>query len=184
GFFGDRLSSAPPDFYLPIETMPVLATAPYVNEPETMWLYMVGRIKPRVYLPALQEKLNVLWRQYLAVNWRSYSGKGKELLPRAHVTLTPGGAGIQNMQEAYGSNLRILMALSGLVLLIACANIANLLLARGMARKSEISIRAAMGAGRWRIIRQLLTESVVLSALGGIAGLVVAYAGTRMLLAL
>src|SRR5262249_33153872 len=143
-----------------------------------------GRVKPGVHLPALQEKLSVLFRQYMEANNPFYSGNGKELLPRVHVTLTPGGSGIQNMQEAYGSNLRILMALSGLVLLIACANIANLLLARGMARKAEMSVRTALGAGRWRIIRQLLTESVVLSALGGIAGLVVAYAGTRMLLAL
>jgi macrolide transport system ATP-binding/permease protein len=185
GFYGDRLSGSPPDFYLPIETMPALATAPYVNEPTTHWLYLVGRVKPGVYLPALQEKLSILLRQYLVETRRFYSSEnGKARLSKAHVALTPGGSGIQNMQEGYGSNLRILMALSGLVLLIACANIANLLLARGMARKTEMSIRAALGAGRRRIIRQLLTESVVLSALGGIAGLVVAYAGTRMLLAL
>jgi predicted permease len=184
GFYGDRLSSTPPDFYLPIETMPVLATAPYVNDPVTKWLYLVGRVKPGVQLPALEEKLSVLLRQYLEVNNPDYSGKGKALLPNVHVRLTPGGSGIQKMQEDYGPKLHVLMALSGLILLIACANIANLLLARGMARKSEMSIRTALGAGRWRIIRQLLTESVTLSALGGIAGLALAYAGTRVLLAL
>ncbi|MBO0859750.1 MAG: ABC transporter permease [Chloracidobacterium sp.] len=185
GFYGDRLSSAPPDFYLPIETMPALANAPYVHEPNTQWLYMVGRVKPDVYLPALQEKLSLLFRQYMAANRSFYSSKeGRALLPKVHVTLTPGGAGIRNMQEDYGANLRILMALSGLVLLIACANIANLLLARGMARKVEMSVRVALGAGRRRITRQLLTESVVLSVAGGVAGLAVAYAGARMLLAL
>jgi macrolide transport system ATP-binding/permease protein len=185
GFYGDRLSSSPPDFYLPIETLPVLATAPYVNQPAVQWLYMIGRVKPGVHLPALQEKLSLLFRQYLEANDPSYSsGKGKALLPNVHLALTPGGSGIRKMQEAYGPNLQMLMALSGLVLLIACANIANLLLVRGMARKSEISIRTALGAGRWRIIRQLLTESMILSMLGGIAGLVVAYAGTRVLLAL
>ena len=88
------------------------------------------------------------------------------------------------MQEEYGDHLHLLMWIAGLVLLVACANIANLLLVRGMARKMEMSLRTALGAGRGRIVRQLLTESVVLSGAGGIAGLAVAYAGTRMLLML
>lgn len=184
GFFGDRMSSTPPDFYLPIQTMPVLATAPYVHEPNTQWLYMVGRIKPGVQIPALQEKLSALVRQYWAENRPYYSGKGKAELPKVHVVLTPAGAGIQKMQENYGSQLRMLMALSGLVLLIACANIASLLLVRGTARKAEMSLRTALGAARGRIIRQLLTESVLLAAMGGTVGLAVAYAGTKMLLAL
>ena len=100
------------------------------------------------------------------------------------MVLTPGGAGIQALREQYESNLRLLMIVSGLVLLIACANIANLLLVRGMRRKVELSLRTALGAARGRIIRQLLTESVVLASLGGIAGLAVAYAGAQMLLTL
>ena len=98
--------------------------------------------------------------------------------------LTPGGAGIQAMQESFGSQLHLLMWIAGLVLLIACANIANLLLVRGMGRRAEMSVRTALGAVRGRIVRQLLTESVVLAGLGGIAGLAVSYAGTRMLLML
>ncbi len=184
GFYGDRLSSTPPDFYLPIETMPVLANAPYVHEPGTRWLYLVGRVRPGVHIPALQEKLSVSVRQLLAQTKDFSAGPGKALLGKVRVVLTPGGAGIQDLQEAYASNLQTLMTISGLVLLIACANIANLLLARGMARKMEMSVRTALGAMRGRIIRQLLTESLVLAGLSGMVGLAVAYVGTRMLLAL
>jgi len=96
--------------------------------------------------------------------------------------LTPGGAGIENMQQQFGKGLRLLITVSGLVLLIACANIANLVLVRGIARRAEISIRMALGAQRKTLIRQMLTESIVLSCLGGIAGVALAYGGTRLLL--
>ncbi len=184
GFYGDRLSTDPPEFYLPIETLPVLASAQYVHDPNQDWLYIIGRIKPGVAVAPLQVKVTELLRQSLAtVNY--FSGQqGKAQLSKVHVVLTPGGAGIQAMQEGYGSSLNLLMWIAGLVLLIACANIANLLLVRGMGRRAEIAMRVALGAMRGRIVRQLLTESIVLSGMGGIAGLAVAYAGARMLLML
>jgi len=184
GFYGDRLSPTPPDFYLPIESMPRLANAPYVRNPDARWLYIVGRIKPGTSLPALQDKITALVRQAFAQTQIFSSDDGKKQLAKAHVILTPGGAGIQDLRDAYAANLRTLMIISGIVLLIACANIANLLLVRGMGRKAEMSVRTALGAARFRIVRQLLTESTVLAGLGGLAGLMVAYAGTRMLLAL
>ena len=184
GFFGDRMSSTPPDFYLPIESMPVLATAAYVHEPNTQWLYIVGRVRPGVALGPLQQKVSQIVRDAFSTTRDYQSEDGKKLLARVHVTLTPGGSGIQQMQEQYGSHLRLLMWVAGLVLLIACANIANLLLVRGMSRRAELSIRTALGAMRGRIVRQLLTESILLSVLGGLIGLVVAYAGAQMLLGL
>jgi predicted permease len=184
GFYGDRLASEPPEFYLPIQSMPLLATAPYVHDPDSNWLYIVGRVKPGVAMAPLQAKMSALLRQVFA-NYKTFSlEKEKPSLAKAHVTLTPGGAGIQNLQENYASHLHLLMGIAGLVLLIACANIANLLLVRGMGRRTEMSVRTALGAMRGRIVRQLLTESVLLAGMGGIAGLAVAYLGARMLLML
>ena len=181
GFYGDRMSNTPPDYYLAIEAMPVLAAAAYVHQPNSSWLYIVGRVKPGVALVPLQDKINALLRQIYAHRFTA-SKHDQEVLAKTHTTLTPAGAGIQALQEEYASHLHLLMWISGLVLLIACANIANLLLVRGMGRKAEMSVRTAMGAMRGRIVRQLLTESVLLSVMGGLAGLVVAFAGTQMLL--
>jgi macrolide transport system ATP-binding/permease protein len=184
GFYGDRLSSAPPDFYLPIESVPVLTNSTFVHTPGMRWLYIIGRVKPGVAMAPLQAKITELVRQSLASTTPFSSEQGKRALAKAHVVLSPGGAGIQDMQQNYASNLKLLMTISGLVLLIACANIANLLLVRGMNRRAEMSIRTALGAMRTRIVRQLLTESIVLSIISGMAGLIVAYSGTRMLLSM
>jgi predicted permease len=182
GFFGDRMAVSPPDFYLPIQTMASLANASYVNDPETNWLYIVGRVKPGTNLGQLQQKVNAVLQQAFATQSSFSTEQGKKFLPRAHATLTPGGDGIQTMQEGYGSHLHLLMWIAGLVLVIACANIANLLLVRGMGRRTEMSVRSALGAMRGRIVRQLLTESILLSGLGGLLGLAVAYVGARTLL--
>ena len=184
GFFGDRLSTSPPDFYLPIETHTVISNAPYVHDPDVRWLYIIGRVKPATQLGPLQEKISVSVRQWLKET-RTFSSTADKSLPeKTHVVLTPGGVGIQDLREQYQSNLGLLMGASALVLLIACANIANLLLVRGMRRKMEVSLRAALGAARNRIVQQLLTESVVSAGLGGVAGLAVAYLGAGMLLRL
>ncbi|MGA7109881.1 MAG: ABC transporter permease [Terracidiphilus sp.] len=184
GFFGDRMAITPPDFYLPLQTMASLANASYVNDPETNWLYIVGRVKPGVPLGPLQQKVNAVLQRAFATQSSFSTENGKKLLPRVHATLTPGGEGIQTMQEDYGSHLHLLMWTAGLVLLIACANIANLLLVRGMGRRTEMSLRSALGAMRGRIVRQLLTESILLAGLGGLLGLAVAYGGARLLLLL
>jgi predicted permease len=184
GFYGDRLLSTPPEFYLPIETMQQITSVPYVHDATTNWLFILGRVKAGTAMGPLQEKLSASLRQSWSTMEQFSGTRGKASLSRAHVTLAPGGAGILRMQRDYGAHLRLLTWIAGLVLMVACANIANLLLVRGMARKVEMSLRSAMGAGRGRIVRQLLTESVLLSSLGGLLGLAVAYGGTRMLLAL
>ena len=183
-YYGDRLTSTPPSLYLPLESMTVVMGVPYLHEPDVMWAYLVGRVKPGVQWPALQSKISSMLRQEMSTFKGSQDDRAKTFLARTHVVLTPGGAGIQSLQGQYKSDLRLLMWIAALVLLVACANIANLLLVRGMNRRAEICIRTALGARRTRIIRQLLTESVLVSVLGGALGLVVAYGGARMLLAL
>jgi len=184
GFYGDRLSSRPPKYYLPLESMDAIIGAPYLHDPEVEWAYVIGRIKPGVSLPALQAKASALLRQQFSTLKMFQTERNKQALARAHVVLTPGGGGIQNMQDEYKEQLHLLTWIAALVLLVACANIANLLLVRGMSRRSEISIRIALGAQRSRVIRQLLTESVLLAGLGALVGLGVSFLGARMLLAL
>lgn len=182
GFYGDRLSSTPPDYYMPIQSMGAILGVDYVTDPRTQWLYIIGRLRPGVALGPLQSKISGLFRQIVASDPTYGGAKGRAALARAHIVLAPAGGGIQTLQEQYKSNLQMLIWISALVLLIACANIANLLVVRGMNRKAEMSLRVALGAARPRIIRQLLTESILLAGLSGIAGLMIAWLGSRALL--
>jgi macrolide transport system ATP-binding/permease protein len=184
GYYGDRMISTPPEYYLPIATMTELANVTYVDDPNTSWLYIVGRMKPGVTMGALQTKVDGVLRQTFASYSSFSSERDKAILPKIHTGLTPAGGGVRWMQYGYESSLHLLTWIAALVLLIACANIANLLLVRSMGRRAEMSVRTALGAQRGRIMRQLLTESLLLAGLGGALGLLVAYGGTRMLLAL
>jgi predicted permease len=123
---------------------------------------------------------------------QDWLGSHREVIPerdwkdiaRQHIRLTPGGRGVEQMQTNYAIGLHLLVTLSALLLLIACANIANLLLARGSANRSQTAVRLALGASRSRLVRQMLTESVLLALVGGAAGLYVAYVGTHAILLL
>src|SRR5215471_16078530 len=184
GFYGDRLDTNPPKYFLPMNTMDPVIGAPYFNDPDTQWAYIIGRIKPGTSPAALQAKASALLKQQFASLKTFTDQRAQKVLPLTHVTLTPGGGGIQNMQDGYKDRLKLLQWIAALVLLVACANIANLLLVRGMSRRAELSIRTALGAQRSRIVRQLLTESVLLSCIGGLLGLAVSYLGAHALLAL
>jgi predicted permease len=185
GFFGDRIGSNPPAIWIPLADEPVIEkNNSILRVPESNWLYALGRLKPGVSVQALDSKMSASLRQWLGTEPGYLRNGGDTLISRQHVVIVPGGAGIQNLQQETGKGLYLLMAISVLVLLVACANVANLLLARGATRKGETSIRMALGAARSRLIRQMLTESVLLGCMGGLAGLAVAYAGTRMILSL
>ncbi len=184
GFYGDRIDTNPPKYFLPMNAMDETIGAPYFSEPDAQWAYVIGRVKPGTSLPALQDKASALLKQELATLKTFTDPRAQKVLPRTHVVLAPGGGGIQNMQEGYKDHLRLLQWIAALVLLVACANVANLLLVRGMGRRAELSIRSALGAQRSRLVRQLLTESVLLSGMGGVLGLAVSYLGAHALLAL
>jgi predicted permease len=185
GFFGDRIDSTPAAMWMPLSTEPVVAGGSSIlNQPETNWLYAIGRLKAGVNLASLQAKLSASLRQWLSTQ-TSYLRNGRDsLIPKQHVVLVPAGGGIQNLQQETGEGLHLLISLSALVLLVACANIANLLLARGTTRRAETSLRIALGAGRARLMWQMLMESVLLGSIGGALGLAVAYAGTQAILTL
>ncbi len=186
-FIGDRLTETPPDFWMPLAIEPAMRGATsFLHHDDLHWLYVMGRLKPGVSPAQVQSKVTVELQQWLN------SGEGastvgdndRSRIAKQKVLMIPSAGGVGDMARDTEKGLRLLMALSGLVLLIACANIANLLLARGAARKLQTSVRLALGARRIRLIRQLLTESVLLAVIGGAAGLVVAYLGTRSILAI
>ena len=133
-----------------------------LKQPDTNWLYVLGRVKPGVNPGSLQAKLTNSLRQWLAHTAAVHHATERQTeIPKQHVVVTPGGAGVQNLQQETGSGLHLLMAISGLVLLVACANIANLLLAKGATRRAETSISMALGAARSRLIRQMLVGECI-----------------------
>jgi putative ABC transport system permease protein len=184
GFFGERLGSDPASFYLPLSTSPLIESGSFnvLDSPELDWLNLIGRVQPGADRKRMEARLQVELRQFLMDPISKVDKNDASLIPKQTLHLSYGGGGVQQMQENYKSGLHLLMWISTFVLLIACANLANLMLVRSTGRKTQTSIRSALGAPRRRLVRQALTESVVLAMLGGAAGLAVAWAGARLLL--
>ena len=185
GFFGDRLRSNPPAFWIPLAAEPQIEpTLAFMNEPSWDWLFLIGRVKPESQIKAMEAQMQVELRQFLESPQAKVDAGLKARIPQQTLHFSPGGSGVQMMRNEYQDGLRLLMLVSGFVLLIACANLANLMLVRTMTRKQQISVRSALGAARSMLVRQALTESVVLAVMGGMVGTMIAYAGTRMILTL
>ena len=186
GFFGAKLAgSGMPDFWLPLSSELVLDGAPEQPRqkmPRLSFLDLIGRVRPEVNPIPLEAKLKVELYDWLASHVPDMEPGEKQLWQQQTLHLIPGGAGTAALRDRYQDGLKLLLVAAGCVLLVACANLANLMLARGLKDRAQTSIRVALGAPRRRLVRKSLVECVLLAAIGGALGIGVAYAGTRLIL--
>jgi len=188
GFFGETLRGDPPDLFIPLHQEPLInGDTSILRQPVSAWLRVIGRLRPGATTDGVGPRLTGILRQWMQHDSGYPSAWMPDIvqsLPRQVIEVVPAGAGVGVMKEQYTRSLQILLGVCGLVLLIACANVANLLLARAVARRGQTALRLAIGASRRQIVMQALTESILLAVAGGIVGLLVAIGTARLLLSL
>ena len=184
-FFGTTVGESP-DVWVPLAMEEQLPPGwKGINDRTFQSLYLIGRLKPGIGVEQADAETNLIFKQLLL----EYSGAQPSAerlqdIQQARIDLTPAGRGLSELRKEFSLPLKILMVVVGLVLLIACANIANLLMARATARQQEFTVRVALGASPARIGRQLLTESLLLSLIGGAAGILVGSWGSSALVSM
>src|SRR5215469_10002010 len=184
GFSGAKLADwGMPDLWLPLTAeLSIDGPTARLKRASSNFLDLLGRIRPGVNPKSREAKLKVEFRDWLAGHVPDMEPGEKQLWGQQTLHLIPGGAGVAAMRDQYEAGLKLLLIAAACVLLVACANLANLMLARGLKEHAQMSIRVALGASRGRTIRKVLAESVLLARIGGILGVGVAYAGTRLIL--
>ncbi|HLW52535.1 MAG TPA: ABC transporter permease [Candidatus Angelobacter sp.] len=185
GFQGDTVGDSQ-DLWVPLSMEEqLLPGRQWLDTYSASWLHLIGRLRPGVTLTRARGAVNVTFQQLVqgpvGVQWTKVD---RDEMARSAIQVSAGGRGLSELRGHFFKPLMLLAAMVGLVLLMACCNVANLLLARAAGRRREFAVRAAIGAPPGRLIRQLLTESIFLALLGGVAGLLVAQWGTNALLAL
>ncbi len=181
-FSGDRLESTPA-FWIPLEDGRLISpSATLLDFPTSDWLDLIGRLAPGADPKSIETHLQLELQQWLLSPISKLDAGERALVPKQTLHLSPGGAGVQMMRDEYQSGLHLLTWISAFVLLIACANVANLMLVRAATRRQQTSVRTALGASRSRQIVQVLTESTALALLGGIVGVALAFWGTHLIL--
>ena len=188
GFFGETLRADPPELWIPVQQEPLIAGAgTLLDQSISAWLRAIGRLKPGASVTGMAPRLTGVlrhWIQYDAGYPSNWMPDIIRALPKQTLDVIPAGGGVGELKEEYDQSLKILLAVCGLVLLISCANVANLMLARGVARRTQTALRLAIGAPRREIVMQALIEAVLLALAGGLAGLLVATAAARLLIGL
>ena len=183
-FFGDTLRGDPPDLWLPLGAEPVVnRIRTRLEHADEYWLYAMGRLRPGASVAQARARIKNEIQHWMEAQ-PGMSEYSRSDLEKLHIELVPAPGGVANLQVNYAGALHFLTAVSSFVLLIACANIANLLLARSAANRRQIAMRAALGASRLRLMRQTVTEGLLLALLGGAAGVLLAFAGARAILLL
>ncbi|HEY0565384.1 MAG TPA: ABC transporter permease, partial [Terriglobales bacterium] len=184
-FYGEQLNNDPPEMWLPLHQEPVLTTTwTLLKNPQRNWLDLIGRVRPGTHPQQIEAQLRVELRQWLQTQAGQFRPDERAQFGQQTTELASAASGVNIIRDRYQSGLHMLFAVAGIVLLIACANVANLMLVRGMNRRQETAVRAALGASRRKLVSQMLVESIVLSVIGGFVALFFSIAAARLIIAL